>query len=113
NHTLVMIIEPLFEWDANERKMSNKLAGALMVTQSVDNVKGNIKAITTNLLKGFFLSTFVALVLSYLLAKFQVNRINRMRSATKQIASGNFDVHLETKDKDELDDLAYDFNQMA
>jgi signal transduction histidine kinase len=36
-----------------------------------------------------------------------------MRKATKQIADGNFDVHLDVKNNDELDDLAEDFNQMA
>ena len=36
-----------------------------------------------------------------------------MRTATTQIANGNFDVHLEVKNNDELDDLAEDFNQMA
>ena len=48
-----------------------------------------------------------------MLAQFQVNRINRMKKATKQISEGNFDVYLEVKGQDELDELAEDFNQMA
>ena len=55
----------------------------------------------------------IALLLSYLFATFQVKRINRMRKATKEITSGNFDIQLPVHDKDEFDDLAEDFNKMA
>ena len=36
-----------------------------------------------------------------------------MKKATRQISSGNFDVNLEVKGNDELDELAQDFNIMA
>ena len=55
----------------------------------------------------------MALVISFFYASIQVRRINRMKKATKEIASGNFDVRLPVNHKDEFDELAEDFNQMT
>ncbi len=68
---------------------------------------------TNNLLKGFVLSVIVALVISFLYAKFLVRRINRMKEATKEIANGNFDNKLPSRHRDEFDELAEDFNKMT
>ena len=105
--TMAMHIQPLFKVPTLE------FEGILVVWQPNSSIEESISVLTQNLFKGFIISTFIALIISYILAKFQVNRINRMRKATKQIADGNFDVHLEVKNNDELDDLAEDFNQMA
>lgn len=110
---LAMVITPLFEWSVVNGEAVPSFSGAVMVTQPVSSVEGSLKNLTGNMLKGFFLSIIIALIVSYILAKFQVNRINRMRKATHQIAHGNFDIHLETKENDELDELAEDFNKMA
>ena len=42
-----------------------------------------------------------------------MKRINRMRSATKEVAAGNFDVVVPNRNRDEFDDLADDFNRMT
>lgn len=95
--------------DQNE----NIIIGALIITQPAKNVSDSVDAITANLIKGFIISSIVGLILSYFFASFQVKRINRMRKATKEITSGNFDIKLVSHDKDEFDDLAEDFNKMA
>jgi signal transduction histidine kinase len=95
------------------QSQQNTIIGALVVTQPAKNVSDSMDAITSNLFKGFIISSIVGLFLSYFFASFQVKRINRMRKATKEITSGNFDVKLATHDKDEFDDLAEDFNKMA
>lgn len=97
----------------NIQSQQNTIIGALVVTQPAKNVSDSMDAITSNLFKGFIISSIVGLILSYFFASFQVKRINRMRKATKEITSGNFDVKLATHDKDEFDDLAEDFNKMA
>lgn len=104
---IAMFIQPLFSTPNLEYE------GALIVWQPSSNIEKSVSSVTQNLFKGFIISTVIALIISYILAKFQVNRINRMRKATNQIATGNFDVHLDVKNNDELDDLAEDFNQMA
>ncbi|MFK4565588.1 ATP-binding protein [Enterococcus sp. UD-01] len=98
---------------ANSQSGENTIVGALVISQPAKNVSDSVSAITANLFKGFIISSIVALMLSYLFASFQVKRINRMRKATKEITSGNFDIKLVTNDKDEFDDLAEDFNKMA
>lgn len=92
---------------------TNIILGALMVTQPAKNVTDSVELITANLVKGFIISSGIGLILSYIFASFQVKRINRMRKATKEITSGNFDVKLISHEKDEFDDLAEDFNKMA
>lgn len=105
--TMAVHIQPLFSTPNLD------FEGVLIVWQPNSNIEESVGTLTQNLFKGFIISTIIALVISYILAKFQVNRINRMRKATRQIADGNFDIHLEVKNNDELDDLAEDFNQMA
>lgn len=93
--------------------LDNEFYGALIVTQSAQNVKNSVTEFTNNLLKGFVLSVIVALIISFLYAQIQVRRINRMKTATKEIASGNFDNKLPSHQRDEFDELAEDFNKMT
>ncbi|MGX6992299.1 two-component sensor histidine kinase [Vagococcus penaei] len=104
--TMAVYMQPLFSTNF-------KFEGILLVYQPGSNIDKGVSSLTQNLFKGFILSTIIAVIISYIFAKFQVNRINRMRNATKEIAAGNFDVHLNVRNKDELDDLAEDFNRMA
>ncbi|GAA3020605.1 sensor histidine kinase [Tetragenococcus solitarius] len=93
--------------------LDNEFYGALIVTQSAQNVKNSVSEFTNNLLKGFVLSVVVALIISFLYAQMQVRRINRMKEATKEIANGNFDNKLPSRHRDEFDELAEDFNKMT
>ena len=90
-------------------------AGAIIVSQPSENVQKAMIPFTENLIKGFIISSFVAILISYFLAQYQVKRINRLKNVTKEITKGNFDVQIATKDKhnDEFDELGDDFNQMA
>lgn len=55
----------------------------------------------------------IAIVLSYMLARSFTKRIDKMKNATNEIAAGNYDIHLNVKGNDELDDLSQNFNRMA
>lgn len=92
---------------------NDEFKGILVLTQPADNVQSSARAVLVDLFKGFVLSSIIAVIVSYLFAAFQVKRINRIREATKEIASGNFEVTLPVHDRDEFDDLANDFNKMA
>lgn len=87
--------------------------GVLVATQPANNVSKSLHSMVVNLLKGSIFSVVIALIVAYFFARMQVKRINRMRKATKEITSGNFNIKLPTYDKDEFDDLAEDFNKMA
>lgn len=87
--------------------------GVLVISQPATNVENSVNAIRSNLFKGFIIASLLAILVSYFFASRQLNRINRMRKATKEIASGNFDVTIANNGKDEFDDLANDFNSMS
>lgn len=60
------------------------------------------------------ISTLVITILvSWLLSKFHVKRIEKLREATDKVASGDYDIHLENSYGDEIGVLASDFNIMA
>lgn len=108
--TSYVITPVIYNYSDNEQ---SKLIGYLLVTQPAKNVTDSVNKVTSNLSRGFIISGVVAVIVSYGFAAFQVQRINRMRKATREITNGNFDIKLPVHDKDEFDDLAEDFNKMA
>lgn len=91
----------------------NKLRAAIYVGSAVANVRTTIQRIENDLLLSLLISGIIAIILSYFLARIIVLRINRLREATHKIAEGNYNVHLQSKNHDELDDLIDDFNSMS
>lgn len=87
--------------------------GVLLVSQPALNVEDSVNSIVTDLFKAFIIASIIAIIVSYFLATQQVKRINRIRSATKEVAAGNFDVIVPNRNRDEFDDLAEDFNKMT
>ena len=76
-------------------------------------MRTTIQRIENDLLLSLLISGIIAIILSYFLARIIVLRINRLREATHKIAEGNYNVHLQSKNHDELDDLIDDFNSMS
>jgi signal transduction histidine kinase len=87
--------------------------GVLLVSQPAMNVETSVNSIVADLFKAFIIASIIAIIVSYFFATQQVKRINRMRSATKEVAAGNFDVVVPNRNRDEFDDLADDFNRMT
>jgi len=87
--------------------------GFIAVSAPISTIESNLKDIRNNLFSAFIFSIVGATIASYFFAKFQVKRINRIRSATHKVSKGDFDVQLENKEMDEFDDLAADFNTMV
>ncbi|MCM1597317.1 HAMP domain-containing histidine kinase [Latilactobacillus sakei] len=92
---------------------NDKLIYVIGVGSSIKNVKSGLVTMRKNLLIAFLLSTIGGILLSYVLARYQIYRISRLRNATHLVAEGDFDVHIDNPGKDELDDLATDFNEMV
>lgn len=92
---------------------NNEFYGVLLVSQPATNVENSVNSIVADLFKAFIIASILAIIVSYFFATQQVKRINRMRSATKEVAAGNFDVIVPNRNRDEFDDLADDFNQMT
>ncbi|MQS52043.1 sensor histidine kinase [Companilactobacillus mishanensis] len=92
---------------------NGKLVAVVWAGSDVSQLQTNIGQINNRLYIALLISLLAAIILSFLLSRYQVNRINRLRSATKKVANNDFSVHIESKNRDELDDLADDFNSMV
>ncbi|MCI1986416.1 MAG: HAMP domain-containing histidine kinase [Lactobacillus sp.] len=95
--------------------LSQKLLFVIAAFAPVENIQSSIQQTEKNLVVAFLLSLLAAIVVSYFLARFQVNRINRLRQATHQVAEGDYDVQVqfEKKGHDEVAALADDFQDMV
>lgn len=69
--------------------LSTKLLFVLAHFAPVEQIQSSINKTTHNLYIDFVLSNLAALLLSYLLASYQVRRLNQLRQATTQVATGN------------------------
>lgn len=98
----------LYPWHQN-----GKFVGILWIGSRVQNVEQSIKREKRNLVTALLITLMVGLFLSFILSYFISNRIQRLSKATKKIAQGNFNVHLNHGETDEIDDLAHDFNLMV
>ena len=105
-HPMTYIIKPWFD-------DNNNLVAVLYVGSEVSTIRTNMNTMRRNLLLAFFVSTVIAIIMSWFLANWQVRRIERLQQATRQVANGNFAVQIHQEGNDELDDLAADFNEMT
>lgn len=99
----------LYPW----RDQHKKLLGAIWIGARVSSIQYTMQQIQQNLAIALISSLLVASLLSIVLARYQVSRINRLKNATRRIAEGDFDLSLPTRGRDEIDGLAEDFNKMV
>ncbi|MFC6254394.1 ATP-binding protein [Secundilactobacillus hailunensis] len=104
------ILKPYFYTDQNHHK---HLVAVVKAGAYVSNINSSIAKINSNLTKALLTASFVAVLLAFLIARYLTLRINRLRKATNQVANGNYEVQVPSKNRDEVDDLANDFNNMA
>ncbi|MFC6202034.1 ATP-binding protein [Lactiplantibacillus nangangensis] len=103
------VLVPLFYKNGTTKKF----VGAISIGSFEQTLQANEQQIENNLFIALLVSGIAALLLSYILARYSVRRINRLRYATHSVASGDFDIHVDSNHKDEIDDLADDFNGMV
>ncbi|MFC6294811.1 ATP-binding protein [Lactiplantibacillus daoliensis] len=103
------VLVPLFYKNGTAKKF----VGAISIGSFEQTLQANEQQIENNLFIALLVSGIAALLLSYILARYSVRRINRLRYATHSVASGDFDIHVDSNHKDEIDDLADDFNGMV
>jgi len=92
---------------------NHKLVAVVVMGAFVSDINTSVNQINPNLIRALLVSIVVAIVASYILARYYTSRINRLRKATNQVARGNYDVEMTSKNRDEIDDLINDFNGMA
>jgi len=100
------LYEPYFSDNTNEYQ------GYVAVSAPTSRINEQIANLENHLFRAFLIATLVAILLSALFARSQVHRINRLRRAAKKVSEGDYDIRIESNDRDELDDLSRDFNKM-
>ncbi|MFB5660187.1 sensor histidine kinase [Alteribacillus sp. HJP-4] len=105
DQTVSLVVLPYFEGGA--------LAGGILLVSPISNSAEMISQINNFLLYTVFIALASALLLSYVLSRFHVNRIERLRHATSAVARGDYDVDVPSSDFDEIGELANDFHEMT
>lgn len=89
------------------------LVGIVWIGSRVKHVERPILIAKRNLLRALLITVAVGLLLSFIISYYSTKRIKRLSRATQKVASGNFNVQIEHKDSDEIDQLAENFNKMV
>jgi signal transduction histidine kinase len=92
---------------------SGKLLYVIEALEPVETIQSAINKTQKSIFIAFVISALAAIVVSYFIARRQVERINRLRNATHEIAQGNYDVTLDRQGRDEISELASDFGDMT
>jgi signal transduction histidine kinase len=92
---------------------TREYSGFVAVSAPVSQIDRQMRELQGNLFNAFLISTAVAVWMSFIFARYQVKRINRLREAAHLVAEGDYDVRLTYQDRDELDNLSRDFNKMV
>jgi len=91
----------------------NQFIGGVLLTSPIKGSREVISQMNGYLIYTTFIALAIALLLSGLLSTFHGRRINRLRSATANVAQGEYSVRIPTVGVDEIGELAGDFNKMV
>ncbi|MBC1573176.1 HAMP domain-containing histidine kinase [Listeria booriae] len=92
---------------------NGEFAGGIMLTSPISGTEKVIGKINWYVFYTILISITIALILSAIIAKLQVNRFRKLSSATKEVIKGNYSVRLKESSIDEIGALAGDFNKMT
>ncbi|HSI68245.1 MAG TPA: HAMP domain-containing sensor histidine kinase [Planococcus sp. (in: firmicutes)] len=92
---------------------NGQLVGGVLLASPISGTSEMIRELNRYLVTAILIAFAIALVLSMLLSKLHVSRIQRMQKATSMISEGHYNVDLPESNFDEFGDLAHDFNRMA
>lgn len=98
----------LMPWFKNQHLM-----GIIWIGATVKNVERPIIMAKKNLFNALIITLLVGVMLSWILSYYSTSKIKRLSRATKKVAAGDFDVQIDYKGNDEIDQLAENFNQMV
>lgn len=90
-----------------------KLVGIAWISSRVKHVERPIYTAKRNLLRALLITVAVGLLMSFIISYYSTKRIKKLSLATQKIAAGDFNVHIQHKDSDEIDQLAENFNKMV
>ncbi|MEC1550290.1 HAMP domain-containing sensor histidine kinase [Bacillus rugosus] len=100
-----LVAQPIF--------VQNQFKGAVLLISPISGVEQMVNQVNLYMFYAVISTLAITILVSWLLSKFHVKRIEKLREATDKVASGDYDIHLENSYADEIGVLASDFNIMA
>lgn len=100
-----LVAQPIF--------VQNEFKGAVLLISPISGVEQMVNQVNLYMFYAVISTLVITILVSWLLSKFHVKRIQKLREATDKVASGDYDIHLENSYGDEIGVLASDFNIMA
>ncbi|MGM7722628.1 sensor histidine kinase [Metabacillus sp. Hm71] len=88
------------------------LIGGILLISPVSGSRQIISEMNQFLLYTVVIALSVSFLLSWILSKIHVNRIQKIRNATSKIAKGDYDAYIPASNFDEIAEMANDFNEM-
>lgn len=87
--------------------------GFISLGAPLDALESRLAAVRESIYTAFIIAVIAGTVLAALYAFLQTRKIKRLQLATREVAQGNYDVTVDLDSKDELGDLARDFEIMT
>lgn len=94
-------------------KNKGQAAGFLVIGSQTNLTSSMLAASKHDLLLSLGLVVLITIGLATGFSYFLNYRLNRLRQATQKIAQGDYGVEIHMRGQDELNELAYDFNNMS
>ncbi|MBS4178979.1 sensor histidine kinase [Lederbergia citrea] len=92
---------------------NGQFIGGILLASPIKGSREFISQINQYLFNTVLIALGVALLLSWILSKFHVKRIKRIREATSLVAAGDYSIQIPSSNFDEIGELAGDFNKMV
>nr|WP_223814616.1 ATP-binding protein [Thermoanaerobacterium thermosaccharolyticum] len=90
-----------------------KISGVVYVSGSLKSVYDTLSDVNFILLSATFIAVIITVILGYILAKTITDPIKEVTKYAREMAEGNFDVHIDIKSDDEIGKLGSMFNFMS
>ena len=94
-------------------EVNGKVVAALFISASVTSINALTSSTIRILLLSLGIGVILAILLGYFLSLKFVKPLNRANEAVNTLAMGNYEVYLETNQKDEIGQLSTNINSLA
>ncbi len=110
---LSSVLEKKLFYVAIPIKKYNKVVGALSVSNPLKPINLLIDDFVAKIAQITMVALSFALLLSFIFSKNIASDLKKLAGGAKKVASGEFDIHIKTKNRGEIKILADGFNYMA
>ena len=87
--------------------------GFISLAAPLNELESQIKEIRKNIVISFLITGLIGTLISLASAIYQTQKIKKLQVVTREITSGNYDLNVDVKGRDEFSDLARDFQRMS